>query len=395
LETLVRGGAGGRRRGDAVAITERKVFHFLLIVCAAAFAYQVLAIIAAWRHARRRVPKAAREPGVSILKPVHGLDPNFREAIRSHARQEYPSFEILFGVADPRDPAVTEIRRLAAEFPAVPIRLIHTSLRAPNEKVGVLQELAAEARHSVLLVNDSDIQVPPGYLRDVVAPLEDARVGMVTCLYRARAESWPGRLEALGVATDFAPGVLVAPLVGVREFGLGSTLVFRHEQLRAVGGFSAVAGYLADDYQLARRLSGLGLRVHLSRTVVETSLAGATWGQVWRHQVRWHRTIRVSKGKGYLGLPVTQATLWSMLAAASGFWWLALPLIAVRMIAGLAVGWGVLRCPLTRRYFFLIPLRDLLGSAVWVAGLLGRSVEWRGRKLRLSPDGRILDSESP
>ena len=371
------------------------MFYFLVIIGAAAFAFQVLAIAAALRYVLRREEQTSRWPGISILKPVRGLDPDFYEAIRSHALQDYPSFEILFGLADLEDPAVAEIERLIAEFPNLPVRLIHSSRRAPNEKVGILEDLAAEARHPVLLVNDSDIHVPPDYLRKVIAPLEDPGVGVVTCLYRARADRWPGRMEALGIATDFAPGVLVALLAGVKEFGLGSTLVFRTGPLRDIGGFSEIAAYLADDYQLTRRITELGFRVHLSKVVVETSLAGKTWRQVWGHQVRWHRTIRVSRRRSYLGIPITQATLWSLLAAVFGWWWVALLLFAVRMIAGVAVGAGVLRCPLTARYFFLIPVRDLFGVVVWAVGLFGRSVSWRGRKLRLSADGRILDSDPP
>ena len=163
--------------------------------------------------------------------------------------------------------------------------------------------------------------------------------------------------------------------------------------MRQIGGFAAIAGYLHDDYQLARRITEQGFRVHLSSVVVETTLPGETWREMWNHQVRWHRTIRIAKGKGYIGLPVTQAVLWAVLAAACGYWWLALPLLAVRMAMGLTAGLGVVRCPHVARYFYLIPLRDLFGVAVWLAGLTGRSVEWRDLRLRLDSDGRITASE--
>jgi ceramide glucosyltransferase len=262
--------------------------------------------------------------------------------------------------------------------------------RRANQKVAKLEELARKARYDVLLVNDGDIRVEPEYLRNVIAPLADPEVGMVTCLYRATAQSWAGRLEALGIATDFAPSVLVAPLMGVREFGLGSTLVFRRADLEAAGGFAAIADYLADDYQLAKRIRGLGRRIHLSRTVVSTALSAGGWRAAWRHQLRWHRTIRVSKGWGYLGLPATMATVWALTCAAAGAWAMAGGLMAARMAAGLITGWGVLRCPITVRLFPLIPLRDLLGAAIWVAGLFGSQVDWRGRTLKLRSDGRIV-----
>ncbi len=366
------------------------MLYVLLTTGITALAYQFLALFAAIRHLLRREPPSDWTPGVSILKPVRGLDAHFYEAIRSHAVQDYPKFEILFGVGDPEDPAIAEIERLKADFPDVKIRLICSERKAPNHKVGVLEDLTREARHEILLVNDSDIHVSPDYLRQVVAPLEMERVGLVTCLYRAGSAHLPGRMEALGIATDFAPSVLVAPLVGVNEFGLGSTLVFRREQLEQIGGFAAIADYLADDYQLARRIVEHGFRVHLSRLVVETSLLGETWAEMWRHQLRWYRTIRLTKGKGYLGIPITQATMWAIVAAAAGLWWLAGALLAARLATGMLVGVAVLHCRVTAWYFPLIPVRDLFGMAVWAAGLVGKQVEWRGQKLRLSPDGRIL-----
>jgi ceramide glucosyltransferase len=364
----------------------------LLAMCAVAFGYQATAILATLRQLFKRDPSPSRFPGISILKPVRGLDPRFYEAIRSHAAQDYPEFEILFGVADANDEAVGDIRRLQIEFPGLPIRLIHSTTAAPNGKVGVLMDLAAEARHGVLLVNDSDIRVPEGYLRGVVAPLEDEGVGVVTCLYRATATGLAGIWEALGIATDFAPSTLVAPFVGVKEFGLGSTLVFRREDLDAIGGFAAIADYIADDYQLAKRITRLGKRVHLSAIVVETSLQGGSWKGVWEHQVRWHRTIRVSRG-AYVGLPVTMASVWAVAAACAGLWWVAAGLLAVRMAMALLAGLGVLRSSLVARWWWLTPARDAWGAAVWAAGLAGSEVQWRDRRLRLMPDGRIDQRE--
>jgi ceramide glucosyltransferase len=361
----------------------------LAAACLVAVGYQLTAILASFRQLARREPPAQRLPPVSILKPIRGLDPGFREAIRSHARQDYPEYEILFGVSDPTDPAIAEIEQLRRDFPSLTIRLLLTPNTAPNGKVGTLKQLAAAARHEILLVNDSDIRVPDDYLRRVVAPLEDPQTGVVTCLYRATSHRLPGIWEALGIATDFAPSTLVAPLVGVREFGLGSTLVFRRRELDAIGGFTVLEDYIADDYQLARRITALGLRVHLSTLVVETSLQGDSWAGVWAHQLRWHRTIRVSRG-AYIGLPVTHASFWAGLALLNGQGVWCAALLAARLAMALVAGWGVLRSPLVLRYFPLIPLRDLWGTAVWAAGLFGSSVRWRDRELALSEDGRIL-----
>lgn len=239
------------------------MIHVLYAVFIAAAFYQLLAVIACIRHLLRRPTAASELPHVSILKPVRGADAEFYDAIRSHAEQDYPEFELLFGVRDPADSAIAHVHRLVAEFPHIPIRLIHTSTVTPNPKVGVLIDLAREARHPVLVVNDGDIRVPSGYLQRIVAPLANGTAGLVTCIYKARADSFPARFEALGIATDFAPSALVAPLVGVNEFGMGSTLAFEAATLRQLGGFQAVSPYIADDYQLGKAVSRLDRKVVL------------------------------------------------------------------------------------------------------------------------------------
>ncbi len=366
--------------------------NWLAIPALASAAYWLLAIVAAVRWGRRfRLPsRLSTLAPVSILKPVHGRDPHFYEAIRSHALQDYPQYEILFGIGRPDDPAVDDIRRLIAEFPERQIRLIVTSTKMPNAKVGVLADLAAQARHALILINDSDIAAEPGYLRQVTALLDEPRAGLVTCLYRAQSENRPGQWEALGVATEFAPSVLVARMLGSVEFALGSTMLLRAEDLRRIGGFAAIGDYLADDYQLGRRIRALGLRVVFAPAIVETHLGGATWAEVWRHQLRWSRGIRVSRPGGYFGYLITHATFWSLAAIAAGAWPAGVAALATRLLAGIWVGSGVLRDPAALRRAYWIPFRDLWGFAVWVCGLCGNRVEWRGTRMRLSPDGKIL-----
>jgi ceramide glucosyltransferase len=356
----------------------------------AAAAYYLLVVIAAWRWGRSRSFPAAGQRGVSILKPVRGCDPHFYEAIRSHATQDYPQYEILFGVQDPNDPATEDIRRLTAEFPERSIRLIACTTKMPNGKVGVLADLAGEARYPLLLITDADISVAPDYLRQAVAALEQPQTGLATCLYRARSDAWPGRWEALGVATEFAPSVLVARLLGSGEFALGSTLLLRAEDLRRIGGFPAIGDYLADDYQLGLRITQLGLRVAFAPPVVETRLDGETWGRAWRHQLRWSRAIRVSRPGGYFGYVVTHATVWSVLAFLAGYWPVGVAALAMRMLGGIWVGYGVLGDASVVRYCYLIPLRDLWGFAIWIGGLFGGTVEWRGERLTIASDGKIV-----
>jgi ceramide glucosyltransferase len=363
---------------------------WLALPALAAAAYYFLAAVAAarWKTDEKAAGAGCERP-LSVLKPVRGRDPRFWEAIRSHAEQDYGEFEILFGVSDPDDPAIADIERLQREFPARHISLHVVSTQTPNIKVGVLAELAKRARHPILLVNDSDIKVEPGYLRAVTAPLDDPKIGLVTCLYRAAAESSATRAEALGIATEFAPSVLVARLLGVAEFALGSTMVFRAETLREIGGFPAIAEFIADDYQLGRRISQRGYHIHFAPAVVETNLGAGSWAETWRHQLRWSRTIRVSHSSGYYGYVVTHATLWALVAFAAGQWWAGAAALGLRMIAGVWIGAGILKDRHSARGFWLIPLRDLFGFAVWLCGAFGSTVEWRGQKLRLRADGRI------
>ena len=221
-------------------------------------------------------------------------------------------------------------------------------------------------------------------------PLSDPGVGLVTCLYRPEGDTFAARFEGLGVSTDFAPSTLVARLVGVDEFALGSTMAFRRADLERIGGFEAIADYLADDYQLGHRIHGLGLKCVLSDTIVATHLGGG-WGDVWRHQVRWARTVRVSKFWGYLGLPLAFATVWAVALAAEGHWVWALVLLALRMAMATAAGWTVLRSPDVLRMWILIPVRDVFTAAAWGAGLFGKTVLWRGQRFPIDREGRILN----
>jgi ceramide glucosyltransferase len=356
--------------------------------------YQFLAIFAALRHLvrRRREQRNLSSrfcPGVSVLKPVYGLDPNTSQAFRSQIQQEYPQYELLFGIRRGDDPSAAEIRRLQAEFPDVPIRLVVGGADTPNGKAGVLMELARQARYPVQVVNDSDIKVTPAYLREVVAPLGDPSVGLVTCLYRATAGTVAGAWEALGIATDFMPSTLVAQLVGVREFGLGSTLAFRADDLEQAGGFGEVADYLADDYQIGKCIARLGKRVVVSTYTVETSVGDSTWAGIWRHQLRWARTIRFSKGAGYAGLPIAHAGLWITIALVTGAWVPAAILAATRIASAVLTGWFVLCSGIAGKFCWLAPVSDLYAFAVWLASYAGNQVRWRDQTLTIDREGRI------
>jgi ceramide glucosyltransferase len=362
--------------------------------------YYALCLLSARKFLRQR--KAADESvrptqAVSILKPLRGTDPEMYESFRSHCLQDYPEYEIIFGVSDPKDPAIPLVERLKAEFPERAIRLMvcRENLGA-NTKVSNLAQMVRKARYEYLIVNDSDIRVEPGYLRRVLGPLTDPKVGLVTCLYRGIANSSLGsRLESLGISTDFCPGVLVAQTVenGIR-FGLGSTLAFRQRDLQAIGGFEAVVDYLADDYQIGERIAAQGLEVKLSEVVVETFLPRYTVRNFLNHQLRWARTVRDSRFWGYVGLGLTFGLPWAfvvlLLARGTGWAWglLAITLV-MRTAVAVVVGKMVLRDRQVIRSLAFIPLRDLFALLVWIVSFAGHEVAWRGDRFRLQ-NGKLI-----
>jgi ceramide glucosyltransferase len=341
-------------------------------------------------------------PPVSILKPLKGTDPDIYESFRSHCLQDYPDYEIIFGVSDPGDPAVASVEQLQREFPDRTIRLVVCPKKlGANVKVSNLEQMLPAARHDHLIVNDSDIRVEPDYLRRVITPLavkpsHDEHVGMVTCLYRGVAAPTLGsRLESLGISTDFSAGVLAArQLEGQLRFGLGSTLAFRRMDLELAGGFLAIVDHLADDYELGRRIAGLGLQVKLSDVVVETHLPAYGTGGFLAHQLRWARGVRDSRAGGYIGLVSTFGLMWSLLAviaahAAPWSWAILGATLLLRLAVALIVGVSALRDSQVLKYLWLLPLRDLIAVGVWVASFAGHTVTWRGDRFELK-NGKLI-----
>jgi ceramide glucosyltransferase len=378
----------------AVGTVGSLVFYFLSALSLASF-------LSDTRKKLKRPPLPERQlPPVSILKPLKGVDPEIWESFCSHCEQQYPQFQLIFGVSDPADPAVEVVRKLQAKYPNRPIELIVCDrVLGTNIKVSNLAQMLPAARHELLLVNDSDIRVPPDYLRKVIAPLADASVGLVTCLYRGVAgptacPTIGSRLEALGISTDFVPGVLSARFLerGL-HFGLGSTLAFRRRDLEAIGGFEALLDYLADDYELGRRIASTGKKVELSAATVTTFLPAYTLRQFFRHQLRWSRTIRDARRWGYAGLFFTFGLPWALvtLIAARGAEW-AWALLTMAVAARLAVGFVaaevVLHDRQALRNIVLLPLRDMIAPFVWAASFMGNRIHWRGDVFDLK-DGRL------
>ena len=376
------------------------------ILTLAGLAYSLLALWSARAYGRaQRSPQPSTYPGVSILKPLKGVDPGMYKDFASHCRQEYSGeYEILFGVRSLEDASIPIIERLRADFPDVSIRLlVCPQVLGPNGKVSTLAQMLPEARYDHLLINDSDIRVSPHYLRNVMQRFSAARagrrpVGMVTALYRGRSHATLGsRLEALGISTDFMPGVLVARwMENGLNFGLGSTLAVTRAALHAIGGLEPLAEYLGDDYELGARIAKAGYRVVLSREVVETSVPAYRFGQFWEHQLRWARNLRDARKAGYLGMGVTFGLAWALLnvlAHAGSIDSLALfsLLLLVRVAVALSVGVGLLRDRGVLRHLWLLPLRDCIALLIWVWSFADDSIVWRGERYRLL-NGKLVQA---
>jgi len=372
-----------------------------LLGCISSSAYYVICLWSVTIFLRGREAgggaRSTPSPPVSILKPLKGVDPEIYESFRSHCLQDYAEYEIIFGVSDPDDPAVASVRKLQLEFPQRAIRLVVCEkILGTNVKVSNLAQMLPYARYEYLIVNDSDIRVERDYLARVTAPLADESIGMVTCLYRGIAEpTIASQLESLGISTDFIPGVLAArQLEGGIRFGLGSTLAFRRAHLARIGGFESILDFLADDYELGKRIAGLGLKVHLSDVVVETHLPAYTLSGFLSHQLRWARGVRDARARGYFGLVTTFGLMWSLLLliaaqAAPWSWAVLAAVFGLRVAVALAVGKSVLRDQHVPENLWLLPLRDLIAVGVWIASFAGHTVTWRGDRFQLK-NGRLV-----
>src|SRR5215831_11039138 len=298
------------------------------LLALAGAAYFALCVWAAARFRREPIHSSRIdfEPPVSIMKSLKGLDPHMYAAFRSHCLLDYTEYELLFGVSDPSEPAKELVTRLQREFPQRKIRVIQCPKSLGlNGKVSTLAQMLPQAKYEHILINDSDIVAPPDYLRRVMRLFTGERVGMVTSLYRGLAgKTFPSKLEALGLSTDFMGGVLVArEMEGGVRFALGATMATTKQVLAGIGGLEALVDYLGDDYELGARIAAAGHSVVLADVVVETALPDYTLAQFWMHQLRWARNVKDRRAAQYFGLIVTFGLAWGILAVLLDWraWW--------------------------------------------------------------------------
>jgi ceramide glucosyltransferase len=364
----------------------------LFVMLVASWAFWLVSVSCARRVLTRQQRLRASPPPVSILKPVRGLDFEARENFISHCEQQYPEYEVLFGVTSGDEPVVPLIRELQRSYGTERVRLVIAPHEALNPKAGLLDALARRARHDVFVLPDSDVRLPPDGVARAVAPLADPAVGLVTLLYRGdRVLSLAAAFEALGMEAEFIPGALVGRQVLRAPFALGPGNAVRRDALHRIGGFEAVSNYLADDYQLGFQIGAAGLRVDVGDVVISAVLGPTSLRVWWRREVRWARTIRMSRRAHYPGLVLTFSTPLALLATLAYGWWPALVgSLAIRWY----VGWHMTRWmgdrPL-RRWLWLLPVRDLISPAIWIAGMFGQHVSWRGRTFRVAADGQLYE----
>ena len=340
--------------------------------------------------------KEGSSPGISLLKPVKGLEEDTSACLASFIRQDYPNLEILFGVADPGDPVLPLLRALQEKYPHIDIQIIICSQELGlNPKVSTLRQLLPRARHDLIVISDSDVRVRSDLLTRLAAALQQPGVGLATCLYRhGPVYTSGGALEALSISADFIPSVATAHYVEGINFALGAVMATSRPVLESIGGLAPIADYLADDYQLGYRVSQTGLKVSLLPYVVETLGGRETMADYLTHQLRWARTYRVCRPKGYFAYGITFALPWSLLAwLTSGLapWagGLALISLLVRLAVAAAAEYSCLRGRLPKRYLVLLPCKDLLSFSLWILSFFGNSVIWKGDRYRVMPDGRL------
>lgn len=371
----------------------------VLILAALGCAYLGMAILLTGRHAKRRPPEPGSFPSITVIKPLHGVEPGLFENLASFCRQDYPGpVQILLGVADPRDPAIAVVEQVRQAFPQAVLELVVDARRhGTNRKVSNLINMAERIRHDVVVFSDSDVRVPADHLRQMVAELQAPGVGCVTCLYHGVPTGgvW-SRLIGLGMDTHFTPSVIVGLGLRLARPCIGTTIVMGRDMLAEIGGLTAFADLLAEDYAIGAAVWAAGRRVAVSTQLIGHLCSEASAGTMWAHEMRWARTIKSIDPLGYAGSLITHPFPVALIAWALGG---GLPALA---LAGLALALRIGLCirferaySLPPRPYWLIPARDLLAFAVFVVSYLGSGVNWRGHLYQLVPDGTLVTDRRP
>ncbi|MEB3336334.1 MAG: bacteriohopanetetrol glucosamine biosynthesis glycosyltransferase HpnI [Leptolyngbyaceae bacterium] len=372
-------------------------YFLFLLLCVPAIGYYCYGIYAAIAFFSRPTPiDPDFYPPVTILKPICGLDNDTYENFASFCQQDYPEYEIIFGVRDSQDPCIEVVQAIMRDFPTVAIQLVvRDRVIGSNLKVSNLFNAVAKAKYDLLVLADSDVRVDPSYLRQIIQPMSDPQVGVVTCLYRPLTRGWVANFEAVGISTEYLASVLVANQLEGMSFALGPTVAIRRTVLEKIGGFEAIADYLADDFQLGYLPTQAGYKVVLSDYVIDHVISTDSFTDLIRRQIRWACCTRVSRPGGYVGLIFTYGTATSLgflLAThGSGFGWVGLGLTwFTRLLMAWVIGVMKLRDTTAKRFLWIVPLRDLISFGIWCYCFASNTIQWRGQQMRLTKAGKLV-----
>ncbi|HZU24669.1 MAG TPA: glycosyltransferase [Bryobacteraceae bacterium] len=355
---------------------------------------------AAEQERRARALPSAELPPLSILKPLHGIEPRLERNLESFFNQDYPKFEVLFAVDHEDDAALPIARRVCDRHPEVPSRILITGEPPwPNPPAFSFAAMAEVARYDYLITSDSDVEVDREYLRALAPPLLDPQCGMVTCLYRGlNTGTFWSNMDAIGMSVEMSAGVLSANLLEGMKFGLGPTIAVRRDALNAIGGYEVLGDYFSNDFVIGNLIAARGYGVALSREIIAHVVPAMSFTRMWQRQLRWATGTRHSRPKGHFGTVFTYAVPWGIIGLIGGLL-LHRPVLACallvwslanRVTEAVAIGWGVTRDRECLRRPWLYPVRDLLGFCVWVASYLSRRMRWRDGRFELVKGGRIL-----
>ena len=340
-------------------------------------------------------------PPVTILKPVHGLEKNQRESLRSSCLQDYPEFQVVYSVQDLNDPAIPLLKEIQQEFGETKVSVAIENIRVgTNGKINNLLGALPYARHDILVISDSDVSLTPDYLRAIVAPLADPEVGGVCTLYKATcANRWFEKMELLTFNADFIPSVIFSHVSGASKFCIGASLALRRSTLNEIGGLESLSDYLVEDYEIGRRIWTSGKRIDVVPYFVEIVVDYKNFSHWWNHQVYWDQNLRAARPVGFFASIIIRSVPFALFFAAlrpgevSGFTVLAATL-GIRLLTTAGIMWWGFKDYEGLKSLLLLPLRDVAALVSWFLSFTKRKVLWRGSEFILTRDGRLISKQS-
>ena len=366
----------------------------LALLLTGSLVYCVLIVVATRRFLSATLPAPGTHPAISVLKPLCGHDDGLEENLRSFMTQDYPEYEVLFGVHRRDDPAVGVAEKIISEFSGrISARLVITGESPiPNAKAFSLNRMVREAKYDVLVMSDSDVRVTPSLLSHLAQELQDDHIGLISCPYRAvPGKSLWSRLEAIGMNTELLGGVMVARMIEGMRFALGCTVAVRRNVLEDMGGFSYLQEFLAEDFVIGQRTAELGHGVLFSSYVIEHRIGSQNMMPNLGHRMRWARSTRRSRPLGYWGQIFTYPLPLALLlcAVCPAAWPVLFLTMILRVAAALATARRIVHDPVTQKQWWLLPVQDVMGFFIWISGFVGDKIVWRDRKCTVMRDGRL------